>query len=384
MFDEYVKSLANALADNTLLKTVRNELEDLVMFEKNFNEFAGQEDYYGVCLSSPIEVQTDTLTFGTDLYNPITIRVKGYHDMSIPNPCAEKAKDPYKLIDTHPIAFSERPISVGERLPTFGEIVICRFTDGPNNFGRGRGIRYSYPLSNAHADYECRNLILKAKTKNNLLYIKNIGALGDLTPSEIANFARLYDTDTFPLDSTSKNLIKKLHISFQPYVKAFVWLCWNRLGIKIYMKSGFRDLAHQTRLWNIYKKWEADGGTREFEPGKGYKYDPPLPSPLAAKPGKPSATSHHTTGTAFDCALGLPNGKTLGGKWPVTIKMWEDTGVPTIGRALGMDYGGRYGDLVHFDIGAILPPTARRQLRKEAKNTGIHVTKIPFPTPVTP
>jgi len=109
-----------------------------------------------------------------------------------------------------------------------------------------------------------------------------------------------------------------------------------------------------------------------------------LPSPLAAKPGKPSATSHHTTGTAFDCALGLPNGKTLGGKWPVTIKMWEDTGVPTIGRALGMDYGGRYGDLVHFDIGAILPPTARRQLRKEAKNTGIHVTKIPFPTPVTP
>ncbi len=107
MFDDYIRSLTNALADDKNLTTVRMELEDFVMHERFYNEAAGQDEYNGTSLSSPIEVQTSKVLFGVELYNPITIRVDGYHDRAYPNPCSPSQKDPFKLIDAHPVAFSE-------------------------------------------------------------------------------------------------------------------------------------------------------------------------------------------------------------------------------------------------------------------------------------
>lgn len=366
MFDKYIKALSVAISDNSNLQTVRKELEDIVMSEKLFSEYHGKEFWEGICLSDPVSLQSKKVIFTSDLYNPVKIRIIDYHDKVYPNPCAEEEKTPFELISRHPLAFGARPIGTKERLPVFGEIVRCYFTDaGPDDFGKARGIRYEYPIINTRVDYNCANKALESLSSSNLQYLNNLGTLMSDAPVDITQFAAKYDSDSSIPNRTHLDAsMSNLHPQFVPYIKAFIYKCWKDSEIKITITSGYRSVAKQKDMRTKWDIWVAGGKVG------------PAPYNMVAAP---ATYSHHNTGTGIDFNPTLKNGKTITGRYH-NKQDWLNTGVPTIIKAVGLRWGGNFTkqDRVHIDLESRVSLAKRKEMIATAKNESKEVTEVPF------
>jgi hypothetical protein len=114
-------------------------------------------------------------------------------------------------------------------------------------------------------------------------------------------------------------VLRTLDHRVQPFVRDFL-LALAKLGIHSRITSGRRDRATQVRLWNAYRS-----GRSKFP---------------AARPG----TSIHETGLAFDVILQHivpPSRPPYPHPYEVAGRIWE---------GLGLTWGGRFRDPIHFDF----------------------------------
>tara|TARA_R100001509_G_C4875283_1_gene218334 strand:+ start:979 stop:2169 length:1191 start_codon:yes stop_codon:yes gene_type:complete len=147
-------------------------------------------------------------------------------------------------------------------------------------------------------------------------------------PDKDGSAAR-YDSDkTIPLKTQHAPFIADANPTMVPYIKAFIYECWNQKKIKIQLNSTFRSAAGQQAL---YDKWVA-GGKQGVKP---------------ATPG----TSWHNIGCSFDFNPYLADGTQLGVAQDRST--WINSGIPEIGKSLNLRWGGNFGsnyDPIHFDI----------------------------------
>ena len=164
-----------------------------------------------------------------------------------------------------------------------------------------------------------------------------------------------------------------MHAEFIPYVKKFIYECWNQKNINIQLNSGYRSIAYQRGL---YEQWVAAGGRNSGQP-------------------KPSTSlSMHSLGMAFDfnpilpadvaTQLGLPDGrkKIMSKDHP---NIWTNSGIVDIAQQVGLRWGGIFGeygtpqwDPIHCDWGYKYPSRAgRKKFNDEAIAAGTTPNLVP-------
>jgi hypothetical protein len=165
------------------------------------------------------------------------------------------------------------------------------------------------------------------------------GEIKALSDDEILECAAKYDaSDKIPYKSQNSPIIGKLHTSFQPHVKCFIFKCYED-GIKIKMTSAYRDIEKQTKM---LADWLA---TAEEDEASGI--------PRGPKPATPGS-SYHNYGLAFDFNAWTKSGAHF--STSTSKASWEASGIPTIGKSLGLRWGGDFSnnyDPIHFDAGGI-------------------------------
>jgi len=139
------------------------------------------------------------------------------------------------------------------------------------------------------------------------------------------NGVRLSENDIKPIDSADDEAyIKRLHPKFRNLARALINRVEDKLGLKMFITSGYRTYAEQEKL---HKE-----------------------NPNNAKPG----VSSHNFGFAFDVNVRDKSGNIILRK-NSSSKDWKDSGVIDIAKDLGMLWGGDglfggYHDPVHFFI----------------------------------
>lgn len=139
------------------------------------------------------------------------------------------------------------------------------------------------------------------------------------------NGVRLSDKDKKKLsDTDSEKIIQKLHPKFRNLARAFVNRVKNKLGLTVFLTSGYRTFERQQQLYNENKN--------------------------NARPGY----SSHNYGFAIDVNVKDKKGNLMLTK-SSSDKKWIDSGVLKIANQLGMKWGGggsfgAYHDPVHFYI----------------------------------
>ena len=180
------------------------------------------------------------------------------------------------------------------------------------------------------------------------------GEIGALNDDEILQCAAKYDAsdpDKISYKSQNNSIIGKLHTSFQPHVKCFIFKCYED-GIKIKMTSAYRDIEKQTKMLDDWlAKPESDRGIRPA----------------------PGGSSYHNYGLAFDFnAFRTYDGASFTSS--TTKVSWEASGIPEIGKNLGLRWGGDFKtnyDPIHFDAGGISGIPNTEALLAKTKSQGV-------------
>jgi len=180
------------------------------------------------------------------------------------------------------------------------------------------------------------------------------GEIKALSDDEILECAAKYDAsdpDKIPYKSQNNSIIGKLHTSFQPRVKCFIFKCYED-GIKIKMTSAYRDIEKQTKMLDDWlAKPESDRGIRPA----------------------PGGSSYHNYGLAFDFnAFRTYDGASFTSS--TTKVSWEASGIPEIGKNLGLRWGGDFKtnyDPIHFDAGGISGIPNTEALLAKTKSQGV-------------
>ena len=139
------------------------------------------------------------------------------------------------------------------------------------------------------------------------------------------NGVKLTDQDKRSVaDSNSEAMIKQLHPKFQNLARAFVNRAKDKLGLGVFLTSGYRSFEKQQQLYNENKN--------------------------NAKPGY----SSHNYGFAIDVNVKDKNGNIFLLKNTSDDK-WQKSGILDIAKELGLKWGGggtfgSYNDRVHFFI----------------------------------
>ena len=139
------------------------------------------------------------------------------------------------------------------------------------------------------------------------------------------NGVSLTDEDKKPVaDSNSEKMIENLHPKFRNLARAFLNRAKKKLGLNIFLTSGYRNFEKQQQLYNENKQ--------------------------NAKPGY----SSHNYGFAMDVNVKDKNGKFILGK-SSSDDNWQKSGVIDLAKELGLKWGGggtfgSYHDPVHFFI----------------------------------
>jgi len=153
--------------------------------------------------------------------------------------------------------------------------------------------------------------------------VKNLSKASGLT-TEI-NGVRLDENDVKPVaDSNSEQMIKALHPRFQNLARAFVNRAKSKLGLNVFLTSGYRSFEKQQQLYNENHQ--------------------------NAKPGY----SSHNYGFAIDVNVKDKNGNIILRKNTSDDK-WQKSGILDLAKELGLKWGGggtfgSYNDRVHFFI----------------------------------
>jgi hypothetical protein len=173
-----------------------------------------------------------------------------------------------------------------------------------------------------------------------------------------------YDQADVPNKAQHTYYLGRLHPVFVPFVKAFIYQCWAALGASIQINSSYRDRQKQQEL---YDDWV--NGTEQYQQDN-------------AKPAKPGGVpSFHELGMAFDFNPTLSNGTGLT-KTYNTLEEWEASGVPEIGRQVGMRWGGTFSgnyDPIHLDLGSKLSTGDRKQILQLAAEQQTSANRIVIP-----
>lgn len=111
--------------------------------------------------------------------------------------------------------------------------------------------------------------------------------------------------------------VRSLQSRYQPFVRAFL-RALAQAGIKAELTSTRRDLDEQKRLYDCFKRT----GCSNCRRGPG------------CFPAAPPGTSTHALGLAFDLRLTPPVYTKVGEAW----------------ESLGLTWGGRFRDPIHFDF----------------------------------
>lgn len=150
-FDKYFSNIQNK--ESRFYRRLQ-DLDDLV-YDRYFNEFSGKTSFIAEVLS---ETNQDTAAEGqggnSTLYLPIRVRIDGIHTNQIPDPYkevqalqGEEAAAKFRtLLLSHPLAFPDteiysdsaasQPLNRGDRIEVFFA------EEGPQNYGRQRGLKY--------------------------------------------------------------------------------------------------------------------------------------------------------------------------------------------------------------------------------------------------
>jgi len=250
-----------------------------------------------------------------------------------------------KLIVAHPM-FMYTPADASEAIVAVQRGDMFLVTLGPSYGPYDVGLQGAitvvsrYKMRSAmeplRRDAACMSLEQLFADEDAITLAQGAGEIGALNDDEILQCAAKYDAsdpDKIPYKSQNNSIIGKLHTSFQPHVKCFIFKCYED-GIKIKMTSAYRDIEKQTKMLDDWlAKPESDRGIRPA----------------------PGGSSYHNYGLAFDFnAFRTYDGASFTSS--TTKVSWEASGIPEIGKSLGLRWGGDFStnyDPIHFDAGDI-------------------------------
>lgn len=156
----------------------------------------------------------------------------------------------------------------------------------------------------------------------------------DFTKEDLKNFnisETVLISGNFPLDAGQEKHIQSLHPVAQGIFRQLIYNIEQQTPFKVNSTSSYRTFADQQRIKT-----------------KNESFSPSRP---AASPG----SSFHNYGLAIDFTLESKTVKGLHYGFNKTKSEWLETGVPAIGIALNLRWGGNFTaksyDPVHFDLG---------------------------------
>ena len=161
-FDKFFSNIINK--ESRLYRRLQ-DLDDLI-YDRYFNDFKGKTTYVAEVLSESNETPAEGNGGNSTLFLPIRVRIDGIHTNQIPDPYKSIQGLPEKqaaanfraLILSHPVAFPDTEIysdsSVSQPLNRGDRIEVFFAQDGPENYGRQRGLRYGKVVAPADRDWE--------------------------------------------------------------------------------------------------------------------------------------------------------------------------------------------------------------------------------------
>jgi len=180
------------------------------------------------------------------------------------------------------------------------------------------------------------------------------GKIEALSDDEIEECAKEYGTNAdISYKSNNDPKIAELHASFQSYVMCFINKCHEE-GIKIKMTSSYRTIEKQIKM---REDWEI--------------------APAATRGIRPANISYHNFGLAFDFNAWDKQGVHLDSKKDKAL--WEASGIPAIGKNLGLQWGGDFSDNydpIHFDAKGVGGMPSTTTLSSKAKSQGVEGNQV--------
>jgi len=261
------------------------------------------------------------------------------------------------VVEMHPIAAVPNWVSTQPTVVP-GSIVEVEFTEG---FSRG----IVKKILDEATDLQ---VAIQAMSASGAFFAGGNGVFLNLpvqTAAEVKECAESYDSPPIPKDfvpnaSQHTPFFPTLHSDFVPYVKCFLWRCWDELNIQIQLNSSYRSLEKQQQLRDDYLAC--------LEAKKNNTQDPKKDCLPASSPGN----SHHNFGWAIDFNPILSDGtKLMSDKNKNPKTEWEASGLVQLGESVGLRWGGNFSnyDPIHFDGGPLLTESTSQLLaRAEAEN----------------
>lgn len=273
------------------------------------------------------------------------------------DPCnlaiATKDKDKIeKLIAMHPcFEYSGGPVQRGDSF-----LVQINVSNNRNNI---QGAIPVLKLKNAVdglaatvAQKACESLRILFEKEDALLL--GAGLIAALSDGDIEECAKEYGTNAdISYKSNNDPKIAELHASFQSYVMCFINKC-HKEGIKIKMTSSYRTVEKQTKMREAW-----------------------LTKPTATRGIRPAKISYHNFGLAFDFNAWDKKGAFLDSEKDKAS--WEESGIPEIGKNLGLQWGGDFSDNydpIHFDAKGVGGMPSTTTLSSKAKSQGVEGNQV--------
>ena len=140
-------------------------MDDLI-YDRYFNTFEGKTSYTAIVLSETNATDTTGPGNNSTRVLPVRVRIEGIHTNQIPDPfkaieglTGEAATAKFRtLLLSHPLAFPDTEIyadSAASQPLNQGDKIEVYFSDqGPQNYGRQRGLRYRKVITPAPARME--------------------------------------------------------------------------------------------------------------------------------------------------------------------------------------------------------------------------------------
>ena len=350
------------------------------------NTFEGVTKFRALVLTSQDAGSPEQDVNQTQSRYSFRVRIPEIHSGLI-DPCAVIPDDPEggglsdaarKAIGMHPLAMSADTNSetggggsVGAPpRPSVGDIVWVEFEKGPGGGRMGSPIYVSMcepssQRSNSDSDATPNNISLGQECRNmeaafNESMAEAMGgtmASVEMPPSpsfraksatEIAEANSNYDNGNVPNKSQHTSVLNSLQPDFVPYVKSFIYRCWDEKSITIRLNSGYRDSTDQQR---VRAQWEANG---------------------RVGPEPTSGLSYHALGMAIDFNPTLENGTTI--RSADAKEVWLNSGVVTLAEEEGLYWGGRFRtnyDPIHVDWRGRVATSQRQTFVSSAQAAGV-------------
>jgi hypothetical protein len=193
-FDKYFNNLMNK--ESRLYRRLE-DLDDLI-YDKYFNAFSGKATFVAEVLSDTNTLDATGAGDNSTQFTAVRVRIDGIHTNQIPDPFIEsknftpdeQAKAFSTLRDSHPLAFPDTEIysdsAVSQPLGIGDRIEVYFIKDGPQNYGRQRGLRYGKVVEPRRERAVPEGVTLSQSFASNLTQVNGDGA-GIENPQKLDN-----------------------------------------------------------------------------------------------------------------------------------------------------------------------------------------------------